>query len=90
MDPIRLNSIFKKSATFPKDSLLAALVRLQNEFRKICGFDGTTNDTLRRRATWTIKQLTAFCRRIKIYFHNQLASFDEERQNFLMFTVSCL
>jgi len=83
--PDSLKQNLQKSATFPKDSLLTAVTDLQNEFKKFT--DSTeTNDTLRRRATWTIKQLTAFSRRIKI-FSNQLASFDEEASELFDVTV---
>jgi len=83
--PDSLKQHLQKSATFPKDSLLTAVSELQNEFKKFT--DSTeTNDTIRRRATWTMKQLTAFSRRIKI-FTNQLASFDEEASELFDVTV---
>ena len=65
-----------KLDVFPKDSLLKLVDDLKFDFKKYT--DSTyTNDTLRRRAIWISKQLTAFTRRIKI-FSGELKSFDEE------------
>ncbi|PWU04734.1 MAG: hypothetical protein C5B52_00925 [Bacteroidetes bacterium] len=65
-----------KLDAFPKDSLLKLVDDLKFEFKKYTD-SSNQNDTIRRRAVWITKQLTAFSRRIKI-FSGELKSFDEE------------
>lgn len=65
----------EKQSTFPKDSLLKAASELKTAFQSFSANE--KNDTLKQRANWMVKQLTAYERRIKI-FSGELASFDEE------------
>lgn len=73
--PDSLKPTTTKLDSFPKEKLLASVAELKNEFDKI-GSE-TQNDTIRNRAAWIGKQLTAFGRRIKI-FSGERKSFDEE------------
>ncbi|MEJ0104009.1 MAG: hypothetical protein WDO19_16220 [Bacteroidota bacterium] len=74
--PDSLRPVTIKNAVFPKDSLLNAVNELRNRFSPFAD-SSATNDTIRQRAKWISKQLTAFERRIKI-FSAAFASFDEE------------
>ena len=74
--PDSLKPISVKSDVFPKDSLLRAVREMLSEFKPFTD-SVAANDTLRRRAIWISRQLTAFERRIKI-FSGEFASFDEE------------
>lgn len=65
-----------KNATFPKDSLIGAVDALQQECKKYAD-SSQTNDTIRTRATWMNRQLTAFRERIKIFSGN-FSPFNEE------------
>jgi len=60
----------------PKDSLIAAIDSMNVMIEKII-VSPQTNDTIRMRARWMTRQLTAFKMRIRI-FTGELASFDEE------------
>jgi hypothetical protein len=60
----------------PKDSLIAAIDSMKVMIEKII-VSPQTNDTIRMRARWMTRQLTAFKMRIRI-FTGELASFDEE------------
>ncbi|GAO42159.1 hypothetical protein [Flavihumibacter petaseus] len=68
------------SASFPKDSLLAAVKQLSQQLdsvrQKTAGGDSATK-MLSQRAAWMQSQLTAFDRRIRI-FSGELSGFDEE------------
>jgi len=74
--PDSLKPVSVKSDVFPKDSLLRAVREMLSEFKPFTD-SVAANDTLRRRAIWISRQLTAFERRIKI-FSGEFASFDEE------------
>lgn len=73
--PDSLKPVQPKKEIFPKDSLLTAVKNMLNEFKPFT--DSAGNDTLRKRAIWISRQLTAFERRIKI-FSGEYASFDGE------------
>ncbi|MEO6290173.1 MAG: hypothetical protein ABIO76_09645 [Ginsengibacter sp.] len=73
--PDSLKASGLKKQTFPKDSFLLEVQKLQDAFSQ--SILETKNDTIRRRANWMKAQLTAFGRRIKI-FSGEYASFDEE------------
>jgi hypothetical protein len=60
----------------PKDSLIAAIDSMKVMIEKII-VSPQTNDTIRMRARWMTRQLTAFKMRIRI-FTGELANFDEE------------
>lgn len=75
--PDSLKPTRPKAATFPKDSLLKAVSDLQDELKVFTDSTAAGNDTLRHRADWMHKQLTAYGRRAKI-FGGDTASFDEE------------
>ncbi|NSL85875.1 hypothetical protein ECE50_003465 [Chitinophaga sp. Mgbs1] len=64
-----------RQASFPKDSFLTAVAAMKTSLQEIAA--ATKEDTVRIRANWITKQLTAFSRRIKI-FSGELSSFDEE------------
>lgn len=64
-----------KNATFPKDSLLAAVDTLSKALNSF-----SANDSLAKRAAWIQAQLKAFERRIKI-FAGETSSFDEESKD---------
>lgn len=64
-----------KQASFPKDSFLLAVDALKASLQQLSG--ETKDDTIRIRANWITKQLTAFSRRIKI-FSGEYGSFDME------------
>lgn len=74
--PDSLKPTQSKKEVFPKDSLLQAVKEMLNQFKTFTD-SAATNDTLRMRAIWISRQLTAFERRIKI-FSGEFASFDEE------------
>jgi hypothetical protein len=66
------------SSVFPKDSLLTAVDALQ---RSLLPFrEPAASDSVRARAEWMGRQLTAFGRRIRIA-SGELASFDEEARD---------
>lgn len=73
--PDSLKPTAEKNATFPKDSLLAAVDTLSKALNVF-----STNDSLSKRAAWMQAQLKAFERRIKI-FAGETASFDEESKD---------
>ena len=60
----------------PKDSLIAVIDSMKVMIEKVI-VSPQTNDTIRMRARWMTRQLTAFKMRIRI-FTGELASFDEE------------
>lgn len=74
--PDSLKPTVAKSASFPKDSLLKAVNALQQQCQPFLDSSGT-NDTLRLRAKWMSRQLTAFAERIRI-FSGSFSSFNEE------------
>lgn len=65
-----------KNTTFPKDSLLSAVNALQQECEKFTD-SSQSNDTLRTRAMWMHRQLSAFAERIRI-FSGSFSPFNEE------------
>lgn len=73
--PDSLKTIGERNSIFPKDSFLAAVQHLQDEFSTLIKTE--KNDTLLLRANWLKAQLTAFSRRIKI-FSGEYADFDTE------------
>ncbi|HYE56748.1 MAG TPA: hypothetical protein VD996_18000 [Chitinophagaceae bacterium] len=64
-----------KVATFPKDSLLAAIKNLSDRVTAFAG--AQKNDTLAGRANWMQLQLNAFARRVHI-FSNEFVPFEQE------------
>ena len=64
-----------KQNTFPKDSFLAAVDSLKASLQQLSA--NTKDDTIRIRAQWITRQLTAFSRRIKI-FSGEYGAFDME------------
>ena len=74
--PDSLKPTSSKNATFPKDSLLAAVTALQQECAKFLDSTATT-DSLQKRAAWMNLQLNAFRERIKI-FSGDFSPFNEE------------
>ena len=74
--PDSLKPTVAKSASFPKDSLLKAVNALQQQCQPFLDSSGT-NYTLRLRAKWMSRQLTAFAERIRI-FSGSFSSFNEE------------
>ena len=74
--PDSLKPTVAKSASFPKDSLLNAVNALQQQCQPFLD-SSQANDTLRIRATWMNRQLTAFGERIRI-FSGSFSSFNEE------------
>jgi hypothetical protein len=60
----------------PKDSLIAAIDKIKVKIEKII-VSPQTNDTIRMRARWMNRQLTAFKMRIRI-LTGELPAFDEE------------
>lgn len=73
--PDSLKPATEKAATFPKDSLLAAVDTLSKALDVF-----SANDSLTKRAVWMQAQLKAFQRRIKI-FAGEPVSFDEESKD---------
>jgi hypothetical protein len=65
-----------KDTSYPKDSLLSAVNALQQECGKFAD-SLQSNDTLRTRARWMSRQLSAFAERIRI-FSGSFSPFDEE------------
>ncbi|HEV7347091.1 hypothetical protein [Telluribacter sp.] len=76
--PDSLQPVGAKSAQFPKDSLLGAVNNLIQELQPFTDAS-QPSDTLRMRAEWMTKQLTAFDRRIRIAT-GEFATFDVESQ----------
>ncbi|MBO9731433.1 MAG: hypothetical protein J7623_22525 [Chitinophaga sp.] len=64
-----------RQPVFPKDSFLQAVDTLKASLQQIA--TNTKNDTVRVRADWMMRQLTAFSRRIKI-FSGEYSTFDAE------------
>lgn len=64
-----------RQTTFPKDSFLTQVDALKASLQQVA--DESKNDTVRIRAAWIMKQLTAFSRRIKI-FSGSYDAFDTE------------
>ncbi len=73
-----LKPTLPKLGIFPKDSLLKEVGALAASFQKVKR--STQNDTIRARATWIGRQLTAFQRRINIFAGNY-SSFDSESRD---------
>jgi hypothetical protein len=75
-DSLKPGTQIDTAAAFPKDSLLQAVSNLSAEV--VTYMDNhKNNDTLKQRATWMLRQLVAFSRRIKI-FAGENAPFDKE------------
>lgn len=74
--PDSLKPTAAKSTNFPKDSLLSAVTRLQNDCKQYLD-SSRGNDTVRSRALWISRQLHAFAERIKI-FSGQFSPFNLE------------
>ncbi|MCW3466120.1 hypothetical protein [Chitinophaga nivalis] len=64
-----------RQATFPKDSFQTEITALKAALQQVA--DTTQTDTIRIRANWMRRQLTAFSRRIKI-FSGEYSDFDTE------------
>lgn len=62
----------------PRDSLLNAVGELQEDIEEFISTE--KNDSIRHRAEWISKQLTAFDRRIRI-FTGEFTTFDKESQD---------
>lgn len=73
--PDSLKPAVSKSTTFPKDSFLVAVDSLKASLQQLS--TETKDDTIRIRAQWITRQLTAFSRRIKI-FSGEYSTFDME------------
>lgn len=76
--PDSLRPVNTPGDLMPKDSLLAAVDSLYNQFQQLAASE--TGDTLRNRANWISNQLIAFGRRIKI-FTGEYGTFDEESKD---------
>ena len=74
--PDSLKMVSIPRSVIPKDSLMTAIDSMKVKLEKII-ISPQTNDTIRMRARWMTRQLTAFKMRIRI-FTGELASFDEE------------
>lgn len=74
--PDSLKPISIPGLAIPKDSLIAEIDSLRTRLEKII-ISPQSNDTIRMRANWMLKQLTSFEGRINI-FTGEFASFDEE------------
>jgi len=77
-DSLKPQGAIDTAKVFPKDSLLNAVDTLQKQVLSILQ-NQSTPDSVKERATWMTRQLTAFCRRIKIFAGEQSA-FDKEAQ----------
>lgn len=66
-----------KADVFPKDSLLNSVAGLKNKIKEI---STQLSDTGKIRAGWMSQQLTAFDRRIRVFF-GEFKSFDEESKD---------
>jgi hypothetical protein len=75
-DSLKPQGTIDTSVAFPKDSLLKAVNNLSAEVKQVLD-DKNSSDSLKQRATWMSRQLTAFSRRIKI-FGGEKSSFDQE------------
>ena len=74
--PDSLKPSAPKAGSFPKDSLLNAIIALQKQSQAFLD-SSEANDTLRNRAAWMSRQLNAFAERIRI-FSGSFSPFNEE------------
>jgi hypothetical protein len=73
--PGSLKPFVARQAAFPKDSFLSAVDLLKTQLYQLS--NESKDDTVRIRAQWIARQLTAFSRRIKI-FSGEYDAFDRE------------